>query len=386
MNAPVPQTTRRRRDLRILHVILSLGCGGAERLVKVLSVHAAKNGHKVHVACLDSAPEAPEEFAPYDIPLVLLKRRPGVFDPRACLALARFVRARRIDMLHAHDLTSALQSSAASLVTGTPVVFTEHSRHYLEERRLRRLEKRVISSMVSVVAEVSPLLAEASRDRDGVRPEKLRVIANGVDVAQFAGAGPGRFRASLGVAPNQRLVGMVGRLENIKGPQVLLEAFGLLARTRPDLVLAFVGPGGLAKPLADRALDLGLGDRVLLAGARDDIPRVLADLDLVVLPSLSEGLPFALLEAMAAGKPVVASAVGYIPSVLHNGRTGVLSPPGDSESLAAAMALLLENPEVARDMGRNAQAEVERRFSLNGMLEAYDDLYRELCPDGGVEA
>lgn len=378
-----------RRSVRMAHMILDMGFGGAERLVHDIAISLQDDGVSPCVICFDAVTGNTEPLTRRNIPVELIKRSPTAFDAAACIRVVRRLKDLGVQLVHAHDMASMVYAVAAGVLLRIPVVVTEHSRHYIDERWLRRLEKRLFCLGVTTLVEVSPELAQASVQREEVAQDKVVVIENGVDVARFASADPRPIRAELGLAPGIPLLGMVGRLEAIKGPDVLLEAFASLAMESLQAQLVFVGDGSLRQGLSARADALGLEDRVRFLGVREDIPAIMAGLDVLVLPSLSEGLPFALLEGMAAGKAVVASAVGRIPAIISDGgveggvegrrrssrENGLLVPPGDAAPLTRALSALIRDEPRRLAMGRAARDGVASRYGKDTMLAAYATVY-----------
>ncbi|WP_300156369.1 glycosyltransferase family 4 protein [Solidesulfovibrio sp.] len=366
--------------LRLAHLILDMGFGGAERLAQDVAIALQERGARCHVVCFDAISGNTAPLARHGIPVELIQRKQIAFDSRACLRLLRRLKALGVQLLHAHDLSSLSYAVAAGLLLGIPVVMTEHSRHYIEARRIRRLEKRLLCLGVRRLVAVSPELARASVERDHVAPGKVAVIENGVDVERYARAQGRAFREELALGPGEALVGMVGRLEAIKGPDVLLEAFTALAGRFPGARLAYVGEGGLGEALRARSQALGLAARVRFLGSRSDIPQVMSGLDILVLPSLSEGLPLALLEGMAAGRAVVATAVGRVPGIVRpawEGENGRLVPPGDVRALARTLMTLLGDAPLRARLGRAAQDFVARRYRLQDTFRNYQTVYAQ---------
>ena len=188
----------------------------------------------------------------------------------------------------------------------------------------------------------------------------------------YAGA-----RAQLTRDYTDRLLVAVGNLYPVKGHRHLIDAVALLAARHPALHVAIAGRGALEGDLRAAARDRGLADRVHLIGLRSDVPAVLAAADVFVLPSLSEGLPLALLEAMFAGRPIVASAVGEVSAALAHGVAGVLVPPGDPQALAAALDGVLSDPQRAGELGRAAVRRAAAEYDISRMVRRYVDLYEE---------
>ncbi len=368
----------KRAPVRVAQIILDMGFGGAEKLVRDLSFGVNHDRYSKQVICLDNINSFDMAFYTNNISLSLIKRRKCKFDINCMRNIFYYIRSNQIKLLHAHDLTSLSYAAFAGFRLGIPVMMTEHSRHYIDERLLRRLEKRFLGLFTKRFVEVSPHLAEQSVARDGIPARKVLVIENGVDLERFDTANAEAFRRELGCGESSLLVGMVGRLEEIKGPLPLLRAFARIADRFPDARLVYAGTGAQRDSLLQAVAEAGLAERVHLLGTRSDIPEIMRGLDVVVLPSLSEGLPFALLEAMAAARPVVASSVGRIPQVLENESSGLLAPPGDEQALAAALEQVLDAPDRARRMGLRGREIVATRYTLQSMIRAYERIYDEL--------
>ena len=311
-----------------------MSVGGGEKLVRSLCRKTQISGCTHQIVCFDRIDAFENELSQAGIPLSLVKRRQCLFDYRLILPLIRMIKKNRIQLIHAHDLSSLSYAVVAGSLAGSRVVMTEHSRHYIDGSRKRRLEKQVLIMGTDRLIEVSTELKRASISRDKIPSKKIEVIENGVDIDRFKGAVPAPLYEELNIPRHHTLILTVGRLESIKGQQYLVKAMSRLKNGDCHLVLA--GDGSNRNNLEKRFRAAGLGDIVHFLGSRDDIPELMAACDILVMPSESEGLPFVLLEAMAAGLPVVATKVGQIPDILGNGKCGILVPPKESCALASA--------------------------------------------------
>jgi glycosyltransferase involved in cell wall biosynthesis len=213
----------------------------------------------------------------------------------------------------------------------------------------------------------------------GLDPAKVRVVPNGVDLAAMDAARPGpAVRQELGLPENVPLIGLVGRLDHWgKGHKELLEAMAALKERYPVQAL-MVGGGRREAEMRETAAGLGLAGQAHFLGPRRDVPDLLQAMDIFVLPSYSEGVSLALLEAMAAGRPVIASAVGGTPEVVTDGLTGLLIPPRDAAALAGALERLLGDPAGARQLGENASRHVREHYSLDRLGREINEIYQEL--------
>nr|MDQ3823986.1 glycosyltransferase [Actinomycetota bacterium] len=276
------------------------------------------------------------------------------------------------DLLHTHTLAAA--NAVSTLASPVPVVRHLHIENHFRpttEPVLRRLDNwtaRRCAALVAVSEDTRrAYLAQGYSDR-------IEVVYNGVELD---GAGPaGTLRAELGIPDGAPVVGEVGRLCDVKGQRELIEAIAEIPDARLVLFGRDLEQGGAFQAGLERTAErLGVRDRVVFAGHRDDAPRLVGDLDVFVLPSWTEGLPVVVLEAMAQRRPVVATPVGGTPEVVANGETGLLVPPRDSRALAAAIRELLGDAERRRRMGEAGYARVGERFSAGTMTRRVLELY-----------
>jgi len=236
----------------------------------------------------------------------------------------------------------------------------------LDRMVLRRFDKVIV---------VSDVVAEILR-RSGVAPEKISTIFNGVDIELFRGVAP-TLRNEI--APDaDAIVGFVGRLVPEKGGALLLRSAQQVLALHQKTHFVLVGEGPSRKEWEALAAELGISQQVSFAGVRDDMPGVYASFDALVLPSLIEAQPMCLLEAMAAGKPVVATRVGAVPKLVASGKTGLLVECGDVAGLASGIIRILRDPELARRLGENGQAHVSQNYSAEAMAKSYVVQYQRL--------
>jgi glycosyltransferase involved in cell wall biosynthesis len=389
-------------QLRVLHVIGNLDVGGAQEVVRSLAPALAGCGVEASVLTLRDGPmrEALEADG-VRVHVVPGRRRSLVRDPRAWSELRRIRRdvteavvRERADILQTHLLSSLdfLMLGVGTRRRRPSVIWTFHNARLdlrpdqlpagdrtlgLKRRGYRlgyRSASRIAAALVAVSGEVGRSVANELRPAPG----RLVVIPNGVQVDRYGGAG-GRdaARDALGVPRDAFLLICVAKLYEQKGHAVLLDAFERL-QAAEDVHLALVGDGPLRAELAERIRGSGQGARVHLAGIRDDIPSLLAASDAFVLPSLWEGLPMALLEAMASGLPVVASRVAGTEEVLAGTDAGLLVEPGDADALGAALDRMIGDAELRRRLGSSARERVAERYSVAAQAAAHAELYREV--------
>jgi glycosyltransferase involved in cell wall biosynthesis len=230
-----------------------------------------------------------------------------------------------------------------------------------------------------VVVAVSTPLRRHLIERTRIPASKVAVLPNGIDTARFApGARSGTIRSHSGIAPDSPLIGCVARLDRIKNHALLLASLKLVLQSLPQTRLVLVGEGPLRQELESLVAEMGLSRSVIFAGAVADTAPLYRDLDVFVLPSLSEGTSISVLEAMACGVPVVATAVGGTPDLLGGGACGLLVPSGDAAAMASAIIRLLRNSELRSQLAANGRERVTSGFSQLAMVIAYEELYRSI--------
>jgi len=363
--------------LRVAHLIESDGPGGAERMVASLAASLQAGGaENVVIAPADGEGWLARELSGTGVRMELFPRLERPFSPHLARWLTATMQRNRIALAHSHEFTMAVYGAWAARRAGIPHLFTMHGSRYYAARWQRRLAMRVASGISGSVVAVSKSLSQhLSRDL-WLRASRIATIPNGAALTPVAQSS---LRAELQLRPDDRLALAIGNLYPVKGHTHLLEAFGLLARRFPRLHVAVAGRGDLDAPLRARARALELDDRFHLLGLRSDVANLLAGADVFVLPSLSEGLPLALVEAMLAGRPIVATAVGEVATVLNGGRShaGLLVPPGDPAALANALTALLSDPREAEQLAAAAARRAED-YTLAKMTERYVALYTSL--------
>jgi glycosyltransferase involved in cell wall biosynthesis len=363
--------------MRVLQLIGDLDAGGAENVVVMLANGLARRGVQVTVCTRAGGNLAPRLEA---VGLRVLEKR-GRLDPGYVWRLCELIRRLQIDVVHAHLFGNNLYGALAGLLTGRRVVLTSHGWDCLRSRK-RILAYRALSRLADAVVTVSAQLREDFGRRVGLGEGGVRLVPNGIDVSSLdRGEERPATRARLGVPDDAPLIGAVGNIKPVKGYDVLLRALPRVLESHREARLVIAGgvwgQERYAARLAELAASLGLRERVQFLGLRQDVPDLLRAMDLYVLPSRSEGTSIALLEAMAAGKPIVATRVGGTPRVVEDGVTARLVPPDDPEALASTVSGLLADPEAARRLGSAARRAVESEYTVDVMVRRYVSIYEE---------
>jgi glycosyltransferase involved in cell wall biosynthesis len=306
-------------------------------------------------------------------------------DFRALWGLFRLLRQYRPMVVHTHAAKAGLLGRVAARLAGVPVVIHTYHGHVLRGY-FGPLKTAVFRGLETVMANLSDAIVAVS---DAVRKDlislgvagadKIRVVPLGLDLAHLSRELPrGELRHRHGIDAAAPLIGMVGRLVPIKDVPTFLRAAGIVHKAKPDSRFALVGDGEERNLLEEECRRLGLSETVSFHGWRQDIGAVLGDLDVVVNCSLNEGTPVALIEALAAGRPVVATSVGGTPDLLGHGLRGLLVPPSDPEALAVAILEILNAPDVAGRRAEAGRAYVLAQHGVGRLLDDIDSLYREL--------
>ncbi len=369
----------------VAHLMASPFVGGPERQVLGLARNLSADWRTAFISLAERGLSRPflERAAGDGFRAVCLRENAPHFL-RAADEVAGWLRTLGADVLCTSGYKPDLIGWLAARRAGVPVVAIAHgwTGATWKVRCYEALDRWVMRRVDAVVC-VSEGQAVKVR-RAGVAPERAPVILNAIDAGAFGPADPGVRESLMGLFAVRpaRLVAAAGRLSPEKGFNVLIDAAARLAPAWPDVGFVLFGDGPLREELTKQVAERGLQGRFVLAGFRPDLERVLPACDLAVSSSHTEGLPVVVLEEMAAGLPVVATAVGGTPEVVEDGVTGRLVPRGDAAALAAAASELLAAPERMRAMGRAGRRRVETRFTFAAQAEQYERLFRRLVAQG----
>lgn len=338
---------------------------GTETQIVRLAAHLRSQGDEVGILSIMPTAAFADELRALDVPVAHVRLHPRMRAATSMLGGWRVLRAWQPDALISFSHQANVLGRVAGALAGVPVRISS-MRNERFGGRSRELLHRVTGPLATATTTNSERAADSFVRRRIVPPEHLVVIPNSLEVAAAEAAAASRppSRRELGVGDDEFLWVAVGRLHPQKDHATLLAAFARLVARRPTARLRIAGDGALLGELEALAGRLGVDGTARLIGLRDDVPRVLAAADALVLASAWEGLPNAVMEAMAAALPVVATRVGGVPELVDDGRTGLLVPPGDPDALRAAMARVMDLPAEERaKMGGRGRAEVVGRFA-----------------------
>lgn len=363
---------------KIMHVVLTLSAGGgAERLVYDMARDSAFAGTPPVVCCLQEVGALGALLLRQGIK-VYCRQKPQSFKMSMVRWLASIIQNEQIDVVHAHQYTPMFYAVPAAFLAGRKrVIYTEHGRLYPDVRRWkRRLVNPLLSLGIDHIVSISEGTKRAMVEVDNFSSGKIEVIHNGMTIPEAPIFDVAAKRRSLGLKEGAAVIGTAARLEEIKNLPMLLKGFKRVLAQRPEVYLLIAGRGSQESHLKECAEELGIRDRVLFLGLRDDLAQIYPLFDVFLLTSFSEGISLTLLEAMSYGVPAVVTDVGGNPEVVVDGETGYLVPLGGEEELADRVLRLLADPGLASTLGKSGRARAKNEFGFQVMLSQYRDLYR----------
>jgi len=366
--------------IRVTHVVRSLEFGGAEKMVlRLAGLQLSSGKAEPRLVCV--AGLGPLEAEARGIGLEpALAGMGGVRYLSPILRIARILRNDRPDLVHTHNLVAQAHAAPAARALGIPVLHTKHGRQVASFGRPPGL-RRLVYGLADRIAVVSRDTGESLAAKVAIDPRRLRVIYNGIDTERYRGIDRHRAREAAGLGAYRFIAGSISRLDPVKDHGTMLRAFAAATTGRDDCAFLVVGDGPERGRIERLAAELGIAPRVRMQGFTDDIPSMLACMDLFLQPSTEEGLSLTILEAAAAGVPIVSTDVGGTPEIVADGVGGTLIRPGDIPALGAVIERFLVDPAPFAAMAEEARRVIDERFSLRRMNEAYEAIYREVLAE-----
>ena len=360
----------------IVHIIDRLPPDGAERLLADVLKNRSDN-YEFVVLCLVKGGLLVNELEAMGVPVFILGRH-GRYDISLLIRLILWLRQHRPLVVHTHLFTADSWGRLAAFIAHVPGIFsTVHSVNSWKST-VHKFVDRIFALFTTRVIACSEEVAQVLKNTDGISAGRVVTVANGVSLERILSIHPINLQREFGIEPDVTTLIIVGRLHEAKGHMDLLPVVARLAEQKLKLHLLVVGEGELEGQILSQISELGIENHVTLTGFRSDVLSLIAACDVVVMPSRWEGLPMALLEAMALEKPVVATKVGGIPNVVHDGENGLLVAAGNMTMLEEKLNLILQDKALSERLAEQAKATVLNHYSARTVSRRYEALYDEV--------
>ena len=372
---------------KVLQLISSIGFFGAENVIAELVTELAASEFEPIIGVIRNLKNPHLELIDFarknNIESVIFEAQ-RQFDLQTIASIRNFIKENNVDIIQTHGYKSNFYAIFAALFENVHLLATCHPWIKTSPRgkAYAKIDKLLLKKFRRIVA-ISDQVKKEILDA-GIPDNKISIIDNGINLLRFEEQFDTKeIRKQFGIPLESQVIGTVGRLDLEKGHHILLEAAKIVIQKNPSTFFVIVGDGYLKNDLKSRAEQLKIEDHILLPGIIKEVPKILSVFDVFVLPSLTEGLPMALLEAMAAKKPVIASRVGAIPKVIIDNETGILIKPGNANELSKAVIDLLQDKFKADLITKNAYNKIVQEFSSSRMAKQYINIYENMLASNG---
>jgi L-malate glycosyltransferase len=373
--------------INVMQLVISLSIGGTEKLVYDYVKKADKRVISSIICCLDDAGALGIELEREGYHVEILGRRPGI-DYEVARRLAKVILANGVSIIHAHQYTpyfygflAAMNIMVSNGGRRPGLILTEHGLHYPYKRKLKRY---LVNPLMLYAADEIITICEYTKKilikYDNYPQKRTRVIYNGVDVEAFRRpVESAKKKEELGLPSDSKIIGIVARLDPVKNHSLLFRAFNLITHDLSNTFVMVVGEGPEENKLKALAQELGIADRIRFLGSRRDISELLHICDVFVLPSISEGMPVTLIEAMASGVPTVATCVGGNCEVVRDGITGFIVRDNEIGEISNRILTIINNKELGKTMGQAGAKWVGEAFNINKTIDSYTETYMKIA-------
>jgi glycosyltransferase involved in cell wall biosynthesis len=364
-----------KRKINVIHLVEELTIGGLEKILTVIVLNLDKNKYNVSVWCLREGGFFVDKLIKAGIDVKILRISTSR-NPLSIYKLYRLLKNHKFEIIHTHAYSAGTIGRMSAFLAGIPVIISHNHSVYDYYNKYYHLVEWLLSLITDSVICISEVVNRFANETQRINAKKLITIHNGIDdVCAVTEKRSSDLKKELGIPINHSVIGTITHLEEHKGLKYLLEAASLLLQQRNDVNFLIIGDGSLKEELKKLCIDLNLEKKIIFVGELSEILEILSSIDIFVLPSLREGLGLAILEAMACGKPVIATNAGGIPEIVKDGVSGILVPPKNSEALYMAMNELLNDREKREKMGRIGEKVYYEDFRTKTMVEKIEDLY-----------
>ncbi len=365
-----------KKPINLMQVTHDLAIGGLQQVVVNICRTINRDMFHVTVLCLRGLGELVPEIEKLGIKVILLSQKNNGTDYLSFLKIAQVFRNEEVEVIHTHNSQPLIEGTMGSLLSGVKrIVHTDHGRIFPDKKRYMFAE-RLASMFCYKIVGVSLKTAQDLMKYEKIPPKKVITISNGVDGSKFnISIDKEHKKDELGIKNKGPIIGLASRLSEEKGVKYLISAMPKIINNYPDCCLIIAGNGHLKKELQDYTIKLGVRENIVFIGSRIDMPELFNLFDLVVLPSISEGMPMVLLEAMAAGCPIVATEVGGVPAIIQHDHNGSLVKPGDPDALVSAILRLIGDKELRARYSYHGLDIFNNKYSAEIMTRKYEQLY-----------
>ena len=381
------------KKIKVAQVITRMDWGGSPDVIRILCKRFDTKICDVRLICGPTARPSEktrvffQNFRDNIFYISHLRRNINIYkDFLAVINLYHLFREEKFDIVHTHTAKAGLLGRIAAWLAGVPfIIHSPHGHNFYGYfgpflSKIIVILERFVSCFTSKIIVSTKLEKEDLVSFKVARPEKIVVFNSGVELENYKDIviDSKELRNQLKLEKDKPIVGMIGRLEPVKGPQYFIEAAKLVIENFPEVAFLIIGEGSLRNELEMQCKNANILERIVFTGWREDIPELLSTIEILALPSLNEAVGRILIEAGASGVPVVASNVGGVPQIVNNNQTGILVPPKDPYAMAQAIVSLLKDKEKRKKMGQAAQKWVDIKFSTHTMFKQISNLYRDL--------
>src|SRR4030066_188623 len=372
------------KAINILHIMSRLPVGGVENQLSMILRKYDKIKFCPFVCSLSDKGEIGKEIEDYGIEVIPLNKLKHRFDWSIVKDIYKLIKTRNVKIVRTHQYHANLYGRLAAWLAKVPcIVASVHNVYTIDRKFHRRLINNFLARCTDTVVAVSEAVKKDVLTYDGLSEDRLRVIYNGIDTDRFLNLNGSLIRSKLGISSGAPVVGTVGRLTLQKGQKYLIDAVSALKEKIPQILLLIIGDGPMRGELENHIRALGVDKNTILLGTRRDIPQLLSAMDIFVLPSIWEGLGTALIEAMAAGKAIIASDIPPIREIINTEKIGILVPARNSSAITSSIDLLLNNKALAQTFGRDAKERALSHFNMDITVNRYVSLFEDILRGKG---
>lgn len=367
------------KKINIVHLIPALGVGGAEKVVLNFCKKINKEKYNLIIAYWGNREELLEPIKNTGVGVIKLRLR-KVISINTILRVSKLLKKVSAHLLHTYFIDADIIGFLASKISKVPMIINIHS-YPFPVKKNHCFRYRLMSLGVNRILCVSNTVKNHLVSYVGINPEKISVVYNGIDLKELSGekteGEKKQIRKTLGIKEGCQIIGNISRLISDKGHKYLLLSIPHVLKIYPNTIFLIIGDGELKTELINLSKTLNIMDRVIFAGTRNDIPDLLSIMDIFVFPTFHEAMGISVLEAMAMGKPIIATDDAAVPEIIQNGKEGFLVHPGDPNALSEAILRLLDDQKSTQEMGRLAKERV-KIFSDEAMARQIEKIYTEI--------